>query len=182
MMQGILAIDCWEQQSLQQFYAGLEKHIDFEQVQSIVVANYEVKLDTLDKSLYNTLETYCWETESSDTLLNIIRESRTRMHSTWLESKFADHTFMLLDFFSLQKHLETCVPHVQDWLVIGGSWQMCTHNRPINFGLLRQLKQNFYIAPWSIYSDTSADHSITDKDIQGDSLNWQANGNLYKLS
>jgi len=181
MIQGILTIDCWEDSRLDKFYQQLDKHIDFSEIQSIVVANYETALDSSDVSLYNTLETYSWHTFCPTMLLPILREARRRKPSKWLQSKVDSHSFLLLDMASLTKHLEECVPHITNWLIIGGSWKQCTHGRPINVYALQSLPKNFYIADWSIYNQNNPDWLATRRDIENDDINWQPHNNYYLL-
>ena len=152
-IRGILAIDCWEQSDLDGFYRTLDRKINFSDINSLIVASFETALDLNDLSQYNTIEQYSWHDFNPDMLLPLVKETRMRRTSNWLRSKFSKNTFMLLDMKSFRHHINTCVPHVNDWLVIGGAWEACTHCRPISFYGLRNIKnKNFFIADWSIYT------------------------------
>jgi len=180
-IKGIIAIDCWQQPSLDKFYANLDKLIDWLKIDSLIVANYEIALDISDKSLYNTLESYSWHDYDPDILLPIIKESRTRKTSNWMLSKMTQNAFCLLDMYSVRKHMDMCVPHIQDWLIVGGSWQACTHSRPVNVYELSKLKKNFYVSTWSVYDDSQTDCKVSTEQIKNDTLCWEPAENGYFL-
>ena len=179
-LKGLVCIDCWEEKELLSYYQILDQHINFKQFDSIIVANYELLLDSsTDLSQYNTLELYSWDTYTPNMLLPIMKESRNRTTSNWLKTKFTTNSFLILTSESMEHHVSTSVPHVTDWLVIGGSWGDCTHHRPLSFNSMKTLPYNFYITDWSMYSDSK---TFTKKDIQNDQLTWIDQGNsLYKL-
>ena len=88
-LKGFVCIDCWEEKKLLSYYQILDQHIDFKQFDSIIVANYELLLDSsTDLSQYNTLELYSWDTYTPNMLLPIMKESRSRTTSNWLKTKF----------------------------------------------------------------------------------------------
>jgi len=179
-LKGLVCIDCWEKKDLLSYYQLLEQRIDFKQFDSIIVANYELLLDSsTDLSQHNVLEVYSWSTYTPEMLLPIMKEARSRKTSNWLKTKFTTNSFLILTPQGMKYHVSTSVPHITDWLVIGGGWGMCTHNRPLSFDSLKTLPYNFYITDWSMYSDGK---TFTKKDIQNDRLTWIDQGNsLYKL-
>lgn len=173
---GLICIDCWEIDSLKPYYQNLENNINFSRFDSIIVANYELALDSLnDISQYNTLEEYSWTNYNSEILLSMISEARERKTSQILQKHFKKHAFVILTINGLVHHIENVVPHINNWLIIGGTWGMCTNTRPINFTKLAALPYNFYITNWSMYSESIVDLS---KDIHI----WEnCNNGLYKL-
>jgi len=186
-MQGLIFIDCWEMPSLANFYKGLDQHIDFDQYTSIAVANYELVLDSTDQCQYNTLEMYKDNQELM--LLPMLYEFGKRQTSKWLQTKFKSHSVLILTTDALQYHVTTVVPHITDWLVIGGTWKSCTHSRPMGFANLQKLPYNFYITDWSMYNiigkfdDPGAMvNTATSKQLEKDSHTWVDQGNnLYRL-
>lgn len=187
-IQGLIFIDCWEMPSLINFYQQLEQKIEFDQYTSMVVANYELVLDSKDQIQRNTLEMYKHSNREL-MLLPMLYEFGYRKTSSWLQSKFKSHSVLLLTTESLQHHIETVVPHVTDWLVVGGTWQSCTHNRPIGFASLKKMPYNFYITDWSMYNITgefddpnAVVNTATSKQFEKDSHTWIDQGNnLYRL-
>jgi len=181
-IKGIIAIDCWDNNNLKSFYNNLDKKINFKDIESIIICNYEVCLDCNDVSLYNTLETYCWSECNEKILLPLIKEARCRQTSAWLKDKFSDNTFMLLDMYSVDYHITNCVPHIKDWLVIGGTYGGCTHSRPVNLKELPNLNANFYIAPWSMYDENEQDLILRKETIKKDTaINFTEVDNNYFL-
>jgi hypothetical protein len=180
-IQGIIAIDCWEEDFLKDYYKNLNNKIDFDKIQSLIVANYEVKLDIQDTSVYNTLETYAWHNFNQDMLLPLLKETRLRETSSWLKTKMKAHSFMLLDMFSVDYHIKNVVPHIDNWLVIGGSWQQCTHGRPVCFDELKKLNKNFYISTWSIFDACKENCKLSNNDILADKITWTPVGEYFLL-
>jgi hypothetical protein len=181
-IRGLLVIDCWERPELGAFYQRLQDHVDPTQFDSIMVANYELALDSTDLCQHNTLEVYSWETYTPNMLLPMVKESRSRKTSTWLQSTFSTNSFLILDADSLIHHCTTAVPHITDWLVIGGNWQVCMHGRPLGFHKLKTLPYNFYVTPNGVYNTKKSNWLGDVNDLHNDQLTWIDQGNhLYKL-
>lgn len=150
---GLVCIDCWESAELQDYYAQLSTRLNFNNFDSIVVANYELALDSInDLSQHNTLEEYSWTNYNPTILLDMASQAREKTSSKWLMEHFSTNTFLLLSIDGIRHHIENMVPHVKNWLVIGGAWGKCTHIRPISFKTLSSLDQNFYTAEWAVYA------------------------------
>ena len=179
---GVVCIDIWEGQSgpSQPWLHNIDKHIDFSQFSSIIAANYELALDSCnDLCQYNTLEVYSWTNYCPDMLLPIVKEARQKRTNSWLKDKFSSNSFLILNPQSMVNHVNTCVPHITDWFVIGVEWQICTHSRPLSLSSMQYLPYNFFVAPWSMHS---AGHTLEIKDFEIDSLTWIDHGNdLYQL-
>jgi hypothetical protein len=179
-IKGLLCIDLWEDDNLEEFYKTLETNVNYDQFDSIVVANYEMALDSKDLSQYNTVEVYSWETFTPSVLLPIMKETRFRQASKYIKKHFKSHSFILLDTDSFQHHVTTFVPHIKDWFVMGGGWQSCLHSRPVGLRNLLDVPYNFYITPWSVYTQSQQSCSITE--LKTDKLNWiDQSNNLYRL-
>ena len=82
--------------------------------------------------------------------------------------------------------------NLRNWVVIGAHWQRCTHDRPLGFHNLLQLKKqdvnlHIYSLPncTAKFVNNNIDIPIIDVcdviDYQKDSLHWQWNGNLMEL-
>lgn len=68
---------------------------------------------------------------------------------------------------------------VTNWFVIGQTWQMCLHQRPLGLKSLQTVSQQtgcrFYTAPWAMLNDNL--DAITAKEFEDDSLHWHPVGN-----
>ena len=82
--------------------------------------------------------------------------------------------------------------NLRSWIVVGAHWQRCTHDRPLGFNSLLQLKkQDAFLKIYSLpncvakFVNDNIDMPIVDvcdtADYQKDSLYWQWNGNLMEL-
>jgi hypothetical protein len=179
-IKGLICIDCWDDPELDSYYQKLNSIVDFDQFDSIIVASYEITLDRNDVALSNTLEEYSYHNYTPEILLPIVKETRDRTTSKYVQQHFKKHSFLLLDSVSFVTHATNCVPHVNDWLVIGGEWQMCTHNRPLGLHAMSKTKYNFYTGNDLIYHKNFG--TLTRQMIEQDQLTWIdcANG-LYQL-
>ena len=185
-IRGLICIDCWEDPKLDSYYNTVNSIINFDQFDSIVVANYEIVLDSADVALSNTLHEYSWRDFTPEVLLPILKETRNRKTSKYIQQHLGENSFLLLDDVSFNIHVNKIVPHIKDWLVIGGFWKMCTHSRPLGFNKMRDMQYNFYIAPGSIYSHNPSGQGViacTKNDLDKDSLDWIDQSNdLYRLN
>lgn len=179
-IRGLICIDCWEDPELDDYYQTLCKTINFAQFDSIVVANYEIELSADDVSLTNTLHQYSWNNYTPAVLLPVVKETRQRKTSRYLQQHFNEKSFLLLDTASFEIHVEQCVSHITDWLVIGGWWQYCSHVRPIGFCKLAKLDYNFYTADNLIYHKELG--NLNRQMIEQDYLQWiDCTQGLYQL-
>ena len=180
---GILFVDCWEDQNLEQFYHRVKPQLNLLQFSSVCVANYGLALDSTDPAQRNTLLAYSWNEYIPDMLKGITREAQEKSTANWIRESFKTQSFLILDPECLDYHINYLVPHAQDWLIVGGSWDLCLRGRPICIDSLKKLSYNFYITPWSIYDVNSNDLSTTVEQINSDPAGWiNLGNNLYQLS
>ena len=82
--------------------------------------------------------------------------------------------------------------NLRNWIVVGAHWQRCTHDRPLGFHNLLQLKKHdvdlrIYSLPncTAKFVNNNIDFPIVDvcgtADYQKDSLRWQWHGNFMEL-
>ena len=116
-------------------------------------------------------------------LKGITREARGKSTANWIRESFKTQAFLILEPECLDYHINYLVPHAQDWLIVGGSWNACLRSRSICIDSLKKLPYNFYITPWSIYDENSSDFSITVEQINSDPAGWiNLDNTLYQLS
>ena len=162
---GVIFIDCWQ---------VLESH-------TWVVSG----IDYYDHMI-KTLESF--------NLVNCVFHTNTygdlplsKVLAVWRKTR--DHCdIMLIDGF--KQHYQK--KNLRHWAVIGAHWQRCTHDRPLGFHNLLQLKKqdvnlHIYSLPncTAKFVNNNIDIPIIDVcdviDYQKDSLHWQWNGNLMEL-
>lgn len=161
---GLILIDCWEptvesKKYLHSFYIKLLSILSQFSLLSIVNASTGCQLSGSDISQRNVMETYNWRFRNSATqktvqddciTMNLISYAGNNQTSSILNKSLLDnkHSFMINEVDDFEYH---CHKHLNDscknWLVVGQSWQMCTHENSMSLTSLRPLAQkgfNFY--------------------------------------
>jgi hypothetical protein len=189
---GLICIDLWEND----FHHELIKDKDYQswleklsgnlaqfKFDSIINASYHTKIDYNDPSIYNTLVAYNWVDFDQDIMLELIKNSNNYTMSQHIQREvFGKNTFALYSIESFIKHANNMVPHIKDWLVVGASWQICVHHRPLGLVNLSRLKQfNFYATDWGFVK--SNNQLVNNKDFETDQLQWsKINDHIYLLN
>lgn len=186
-IQGLICIDCWDHPEVaESYYNQLKKFINFDQFQSIIVANYELTIDGKDVATSNTLNEYCWSGLTLDFVLPVVKYAGDKKTNRFIQQHFNKQAFLILDSNTFVMHLALQSLNIRNWLVIGGAWQHCTHWRPLGFTNLLKLPMNFYAREGLLIkklTDEDMPVGLIDKvDFELDSLTWadQTNG-LYLL-
>jgi hypothetical protein len=210
-IQGWILIDCWEPAaerletdertlqktiSQQQLFDRMIQMHDFFQVRSVINAAYNNRLvydganSTADLSILNTIKRYAWDdhTQNNSIITNLVKYSRGRNDSARLLTQIImnnDHSYMLLDADDFVWHWEHCLDRgINHWLVLGQSWQICTHDRPMGFRRMREIARdtgiNFYTTEWAIIHEDGS--KINALDFRDDDLDWEVvQGFGYRL-
>lgn len=177
-IKGLVIIDLWNIAIVDRWFEEYKHKLNFEKFDSIIVANYELALDSNDISQYNVLKDYSWTNYTPELLLPIMKEARDQQTYPGVQANLNSNSFLILTPEGMQRHVEYMVPHVNDWLIVGNTWGMCTHNRPLGFHAMKSMPYNFYITDWSIIGakQNSIEH------IKEDSLSWiDCGNNLFQL-
>ena len=180
-LKGLLIIDCWEGHVPAAWLSQNKHKINFDQFDSILVANYDLMLDGNDIIQHNLLVDYSWVNFVPKMLLPMLEFAKDKKTHPWLQSHLNDRSFLILTPESMQHHVESTVPHVTDWLVVGGGWQMCTHSRPLGFYSLKTMPYNFYITDWSMIGQLVAKPPGSVEHIENDKLTWIEHDKLFQL-
>jgi hypothetical protein len=164
VIDGLILIDCAEppvecKKYLHFFYIKLLDVLSQFNFSSIVNANTGCQLSCTELSQRNVMEIYSWRYKNPEiqktarddlVIVNLIKHAGDNQTSSILDKCLLDNTysFMINDVDDFEYH---CSKHLNDscknWLVVGQSWQMCTHNNPMSLTSLRSLIQknfNFY--------------------------------------
>jgi hypothetical protein len=181
-LKGLLIIDFLEGHVPDGWLERNKHKINFDQFHSIVVANYELMLDGSDTIQCNLLVEYAQRSFVPKMLLPMLKFAQGFKTHPWLQSHLNDRSYLILTPESMQHHVESMVPQVTDWLVVGGGWQMCTHTRPLGFYSLKNMPYNFYITEWSMIGKKVAQPPSSLEHIKNDNLIWvDHTNNLFQL-
>ena len=198
-IQGVIMIDVWQDDRLRSFYQDLVHRLADFDIRCVVNASYNLDIQNIndpgDRSLFNTFRSHLWNRgiehqqpqiqpmHPSDRLIyNVVRFSRsdyltdTTLHTPDLLG--SDASVVILDTDDLVHHCEMYHNNsIKNWLIVGQSWMMCVHFRPMGLYNLRRLAVmhdfNFFVTPWSVLDHAGQQLSL-DQFNGSDSLEWQS--------
>jgi hypothetical protein len=187
---GLICIDIWETDFYNtqypiEYYQWIDQLlIQLQQFKfdSIINAGYNTRLDYNDPSIYNTLIMYNWHKFDQEVMLELIKNCNNFVMSSTIQKKlFGSNSFALYSVNSFLKHVNNVVPHIKNWLVVGNTWQICTHCRDLGLINLSKIKDlNFYGADWGFIKLDN--QHCTEDDFKQDRLNWKKiDEHFYKL-
>lgn len=181
-IRGVIFIDVWDEPYLDRWVDKMMHNLEKYYLDSVISANYEVALDVrYDTSLLNTISEYSLNNFSPEFILPLMQYTGTReAHRDLQDIVYNKHSFALLTPDAVEYHMQNMVPHVKDWLVVGGAWGACTHCRPFNFYHMSNMDQRFFVADWSMYTENGT--TFTPELLKQDQLTWSTtNSKLYQL-
>lgn len=195
---GLICIDLWEKdfhgnKFSDQYHAWLDRlvtHLAVIPFQSVINSSYYTQLDYSDPSIYNTMRRHNWQKHNSAIMLDLIKHSGNfRMSRQIIDTVFGEHTFFYTRTQDFLAHQRELVPHVTDWLVVGNTWQYCTHRFLMGltgFAALSREPQHkhlrFYGTTWGFYKEDDTDFTAQDFSIDR-KVKWsQVSDDLFRLS
>jgi hypothetical protein len=196
VIDGLIMIDCWnprcdQKKDYKNFYVPLlSKLINFD-LKCIVNAAYNVTLNTNDLSIRNAFQTYYWpqsQSQNTNIVQNLIRHCAGSNRTIPLfEETLLDNadSIMLLEFDDFVYHWQNALDcRVNNWLVVGQTWKICVHSRPIGLDTMYRNNAyrnlNFYALTDGFKTDDGT--VTTHTNFQQDNLPWAHIENFgYKL-
>jgi len=207
---GLILLDCWESPVhklyTDRFYLDLIEHVQTLDVRYIVNAPSNNRIDLDDKSFQNTLERYSLPTRRDNVCLSDTQQdfARYKIASHVMASLTGDNcTSHLIKRYLLSQidcvflaHVPDLLHHanllpsdgvqdgVQNWLVAGQSWQMCTHDHSLGLTRLRHIdsacNMKFYATDQSFLKQHGGTAQYDD--FAADALEWEHITNFgYRL-
>ncbi len=193
---GIVMIDCWQpcehEIDKQIFFYRLSDYISkhASNYRQIINAALKCRLDYEDRSIINTLQTYCWDYQfdkhNSNTpnyyntwiLFNTMEQFRgsyTLFSGIRQQISRLDTCYYIVTIEDFLSHWHMQGPmRAQHWLVVGQSWQNCVHNNDVGLNQMAQAAKfhhmNFYVTEEYLLNDT--DQNPTETDFSNDTLQW----------
>lgn len=123
----------------------------------------------------NTLKV-CNYNDNHPIIRNLLENSDNEKTSTLISKYvFDQHTVNIInDYDFVWFCTEYLSYQIQHWLVVGHTWQMCTHSHVLGLPRLAELSAiynlNFYATDYSFCTMTEQPATLTD--FEQDSLNW----------
>ena len=181
-IKGLILLDCWETQVYEhlfkdKFYINLIEKIANKNFKYIVNSVTKLQIDLSDPIMANTMKV-CQYRDDHPVMRNLLQQAGNEKTSNLLMkylisqatainiSNEADFVWFAEDYLSNQ---------IQNWLVVGHTWQMCTHSHSLGLPILAQIAKtyglNFYATDYSFC--TMTEQTATLKDFEQDSLKWR---------
>jgi hypothetical protein len=206
---GLILLDCWEPPNgkffTEKFYVNLIDQLQGYNFRCVVNGASNNKLDIQDPSLINTLKIYSRPRldDSGAPILDTPADFRRYKVITNLLQFFVGNDvtsalikrYLLAPFPSvflmspedLAYHASVHLHHTcKNWLVVGQSWQMCTHSHALGLPRLAKLSHKYNI-DMSFYATDFGFCKVNGgtagyNDFENDSLQWEHIENFgYKL-
>lgn len=180
-IQGLILLDCWEPQVRDhffkdKFYINLIEKIAHQKFQYIVNSANRFQIDLSDPTIANTIEV-CGYRDDHPIMRNLLEYSGDEKTSVLITRYLLTHSPTIyisntVDFVWFCKHYLS--NKIENWLVVGHTWQMCTHSHGLGLPTLANVAKNhdlnFYATDYSFC--TMTEQTATLQDFERDSLRW----------
>jgi hypothetical protein len=165
---GVIFIDCWQQIEDKSSWPEKPDNFDFYSNMKNELSKYKIANMVFHTGEFGSLS------------LAAVLES-------W---RLLPNSYNIQHIEDFQRHY--LAQNIHSWIVIGAHWQRCTHDKPLGFKNLLQLKtqdsalqiyshQNCTVKFVNNDLDNPIVSTLNEQDYQLDSLTWKPNGNLFEL-
>jgi len=182
-LQGLLLLDCWEPQVhdhfyKEKFYINLIEKLKNKNFEYIVNSAGGLPIDLNDTAMATTIKV-CDYDNNHPIMRNLFENSGNEKISTLL-SKYLLSRIPTINILNDKDFVWFCteylpIERVQNWLVAGHTWQMCTHEAVLGLHTLARLTKtyplNFYATDYSFC--TMTEQTATLQDFEKDIMNWR---------
>lgn len=190
---GLICIDLWEAEMEDSDPYTPEYHLWLEdisrmlkemQFDHVVNASLHTKIDS-DPSIKNTIKHYVQEQPHRGIEISLANNCNTHtMSSKIVDRVFGDNAFHFSETDLFVYHLEHLATEAKSWLVVGQTWQCCTHRQDmglLGFSTHPRLRDiSFYGSPWGFFTGKRSCH---ERDFFSDpTVHWRKVENaLFEL-
>ena len=182
-IKGLILLDCWEPQVhdhffKDKFYINLIEKLENRNFEYLVNSVTRLKVDLSDPTMANTMRV-CDYRDDHPLVHNLLRESGTEKTSVLITRYLIGRTQSInilngVDFTWFCKNYLS--NKIQNWLVVGHTWQMCTHSHGLGLPIMAQISKNhglnFYATDYSFCTMTERTAQLAE--FEQDSLKWRA--------
>ena len=183
ILQGLILLDCGEPQVHDQFfmdkyYINLIEKLKNKNFEYIVNNSYGLQIDLNDTVIATTIKV-CDYDHNHPIMRNLFENAGNEKTSTLL-SKYLLNRIPTINILNAEDFVWFCtkylpIERVQNWLVAGHTWQLCTHDAGLGLNTLARLTKtyplNFYATDYSFC--TMTEQTATLQDFEQDSMNWR---------
>jgi hypothetical protein len=179
-IRGLILLDCWEPEVRDHFFKDkyyinlIDKLID-KKFEYIVNSASSLRINLSDAALANTLKV-CNYNDNHPVIQHLLRnsgnEKTSSLVSRYLFKSQVINIINIEDFVWFSTNYLS--NQIKNWLVVGHTWQICTHSHALSLPRLAWAAGNhdlnFYATDYSFC--TMTEQTATLKDFEQDSLNW----------
>ena len=185
---GLILIDCWECEDekffVDRFYINLIQLLQNISFFPVINCSSNLKLDLDDASISNTISAYSHQHDMDDAcriIHNLVascqgNKKTSHLVQKYLFCKYRKNTIFLISPDDLLFHTQHASNNTwTNWLVVGQSWQLCTHTAGLGLQALSDLNLNKKINFFAIdHGFCKIDgNSVTREDFDQDALRWK---------
>lgn len=179
-IRGLILLDGWEPQVWDHFYkdkyyVNLIENLKGYNFQYIVNSASRLKIEFNDVIMANTFKV-CNYNDNHPIIRNLLQNSGDEKTSA-LISRYVFRR-QTINIINIDDFVWFCVDYlkyqIENWLIVGHTWQMCTHDHALGLSRLANLSKtynlNFYATDYSFCTMTEQTAGL--KEFEQDSLNW----------
>jgi hypothetical protein len=180
-IEGLLLLDCWEPEVHEHFfkdkyYVNLIENLKNENFMWVVNSASRLKIELNDTVMINTFKV-CNYRDDHPIIQNLLKHAGDEKTST-LILKYLCKNKPTINLINEDDLVWLCTEYllnkIRNWLVVGHTWQMCTHSHALGLNALVKIASryplNFYATDYSFC--TMTEQTAILKDFEQDSLNW----------
>jgi hypothetical protein len=199
---GLILIDCWEPEKIDEkkylnlFYANLVTQLKKFEFKCVVNASLHCKIDGNDFSQLNVLNKYCWDFNNNDPRYILTDQEQKAIFNILKQNNLSRQVSTIINFCLLNNNVSAYITDIENfkyhnkkhlnntcknWLVVGQTWPMCTHNNEISLTTLKNIPDmNFYTLDQG-FCKINGD-LVYEEDYRKDTLNYEKISNFgYRL-
>jgi hypothetical protein len=182
-IKGLILLDCWEPQVREhffkdKFYINLIEKIGNRNFEYLVNSVTRLQVNLTDPTMANTMKV-CEYQDNHPVMRSLLQASGDEKTSSLITRYLINRT-QSINISNAVDFIWFCTNYlsykIQNWLVVGHTWQMCTHNHGLGLPALARISKNhdmnFYATNYSFCTMTEQPAIL--EDFEQDSLKWRA--------
>jgi len=181
-IRGLILLDCWEPEVRDHFYkdkyyVNLIQKLKDKNFEYIVHSAHGLQIDLNDTAMSNTFKV-CDYSDNHSIMRSLLEHAGDNRTSNLLEKYLLKQNGAAINIINIHDFVwfskDYLLNRIKNWLVVGHTWQMCTHSHALGLSSLANLIEiydlNFYATDYSFC--TMTEQTATLKDFEQDSMNW----------
>jgi len=181
-IRGLILLDCWEPEVRDHFYkdkyyVNLIEKLKDKNFEYIVHSAHGLQIDLNDTVMSNTFKV-CDYSDNHSIMRSLLEHAGDLRTSNLLEKYLLKQNGASINIINIHDFVwfskDYLLNRIKNWLIVGHTWQMCTHDHALGLPRLANLSKtynlNFYATDYSFCTMTEQTAGL--KEFEQDSLNW----------